>query len=466
MFSVRCGIAAVVVLLGVAQAQTVPTAERDPNFVSAGRDGVVTWTVNAVGIPFVHSFRYGDFTYIGFDKAGNSYLRTSGRRRPIWSYHNGRAQELWEAPPNLMRPTAPVGGPSAAEVNQQNAKAYSAAELASFNGTVQFTPRPAGDEFDPNFYGAGESRLFYWGGLDEGRPKIYSTTWGLMTYLGFDRATGISYLEAPVPIKATIAYLAGRKDNPGLGVASAPAGLSQPPSKKLRLDAAAAAQLAQWQKSAGPNKDPNFWGEGVDRQFEWTEGAELGPRIMHMTGGAAYYVGFDETTGMTYLSLGSSSVNYLTYKAGNGRPIPVEGLPAHLMNVPANHAASLKGVTATTIPAGGKVDNGMRTANTIAHTGNNWTVTFIDETGAKQTLPMTRPNLVGFTPAMWEDANKNHMGLGMWLAAVPDGKLRIVVVEVNTNSVPGFVGNVTVAPPATMDETVTFAATKGIVFAK
>jgi hypothetical protein len=310
--------------VATACAQPTPTTERDPNFVGQGRDCVVTWSVNAAGIPLVHSFKYGDFTYIGFDKAGNSYLRTTSRRRPIWSYHKGRAQELWEAPTDLMRPSPVPGGPSTAELSKQYAIAASAAEVDSFNGTVQFTPRPAGDtEFDPNFYGAGESRLFFWGGLDEGRPQIYSTTFGLMTYLGFDKATGISYIQSPLD-KQIYSYNATIRGNPGQAVANAPTNLSQPPSKKLRLDAAAAEQLQTWQKSSGANKDPNFWGDGVDKYFEWMEGGDTGPRISPHHAGNAYYVGFDETTGITYLALGNSSVSYSTYKAGDGRPIPVQ----------------------------------------------------------------------------------------------------------------------------------------------
>ena len=77
MFRMRLSLVMAVSMMWVASApaQTTATAERDPNFVGQGKDGVVTWTVNAAGIPQVHSFRYGDFNYIGFDKAGNSYLR-------------------------------------------------------------------------------------------------------------------------------------------------------------------------------------------------------------------------------------------------------------------------------------------------------------------------------------------------------------------------------------------------------
>ena len=464
----RCLLAMAAVALLVASAgaqQPIPTADRDPNFIAQGDDGVLTWTVSAEGIPLLHSFRYGSPTYIGFDKAGTSYLRVMGRSRPVWSYRNGRAQELWEAPAGLMRPAPVSGGPTMADLAVQYGKVRTRKNSAYW--IAQFTPRPAGDtEFDPNFYGAGESQQYFWGGLDEGRPQIYSPAIGQVTYLGFDRATGVSYLQTPLD-KKIYSY----KQVPWVSVqtalvAAAPAGLSQPPSKPMRLDAAAAEQLAAWQKAAGPNKDPNFWDQGVDPYFEWREGGEEGPRIQQLTGGGnAFYIGFDETTGMSYLALSVSTRQYWTYKGGNGRPIPVEKLPAHLMNVPRRAANQLTGTAVTPLAPGGKPENGSHIANAIAHTGNSWTVTFIDELGARQTLPMTRPNIVGYTPAMWEDANKNHLGVGMWLASTPDGKVRVVVVEVSL-TMPLAIVSVTVAPPATLDETIAYAATKGIVIQK
>ena len=72
-------------------------------------------------------------------------------------------------------------------------------------------------------------------------------------------------------------------------------------------------------------------------------------------------------------------------------------------------------------------------------------VTFVDEGGHQQTVKMVRPNLVGFTPEIWNELNTNQAGRGMWLAASGiAGKVRIVDVQSDVI--------VNVGPPVTMAE--------------
>ncbi len=447
-------------------------ANPDPNFAGVGQihsfsgQALFSWNPDASGMPVISDRRRGQTpaVYLGFDKTGTSYL--SGQPPfqfgpTILAVFNRQIHYLMAAPPILMKPGPIPGGVKIADVAVLMSALKRRDEYPTF--PTLYTLRPANDaSLDPNFYGAGENRLLFWGGDDNGRPAIYSPEWGASEYLGFD-AEGNTYLKAD----EVVFYSYNVKDarSPLKRIPSVPADLSQPPSRKHKLDAAILHQVQVWQATSGPNKDPNFWGIGEDEYFHWDDSQGTGvPKISENHGSAASYYGYEEATGFSYMSILTGST-FFAYLPGRGRPMPVAKLPARLVNVPPRLKDSpfLKGISVTLIQPVAPRSDSAGTKASVAHSGNAWTVSFVDEAGKPQTLPMMRPHLPNYDAATWNDLNKNHLGQGMWLASdAATGKVRIIDVRVQDRGKTQNVERVVIAPAATMAEVKQMLAAGGI----
>jgi hypothetical protein len=98
----------------------------------------------------------------------------------------------------------------------------------------------------------------------------------------------------------------------------------------------------------------------------------------------------------------------------------------------------------------------------ISRDGEQWSVSFTDESGKNQISKIVRPSIVNFTPQIWQNLNTQRVGEGMWLAPVAtEDKVRIVNVTTRLNGPKYSVDRITISPPVTMGQVAEFVKAYG-----
>lgn len=323
---------------------------------------------------------------------------------------------------------------------------------------------------DPNFTGQGEgdNEYFRWFHATSGETHItlcnlveviIKQGWRPGTYKGYDAITGTSYILSGAEVvngKIKSHYLAYKSGGSPVPTDELPATLkhvhpaAQVPYSQIQ------GLLPDW-----PSKDPNFIGRCKNQYFSLSSTPEGFPTVSGNASLSAIYMRFEKASGISYFLVENEQGRYFAYEAGNP-PVPTNELPADLIGP--RSPGSGGSVTTQPGPAAQREPSSAATENSISNSFGNWTVTFVDEAGKKQSLKIVRPNIVGFTPQMWDDLNKNHAGHGMWLASdAGSGKVPIIDVKVKPQGSTIVVDQVIVAPAGTMAEVTQFVAAHGFV---